>query len=69
MMLYVISQLSLLMVEYVKKVHSEQSEGEEYYHWHKDCPDYPLRGKETILIFKNKPSHIQPCPKCTQLDK
>ena len=41
----------------------------EYYHWQEECPEYPLRRDETILIFKNKPSHIPPCPKCTQLDK
>lgn len=69
MILYVITLLSLLMAEYVKRVHSEQPDQEEYYHWHKECPDYPRRGKETVLIFKNKPSHIPPCPKCTQLDK
>jgi len=67
--LYVITQLSVLMAEYVKRVHSEQPDQEEYYHWHKECPDYPRRGNETVLIFKNKPSHIPPCPKCAQIDK
>jgi hypothetical protein len=58
------------MAEYVKRVAytREQSDLEKYFHWQKECPDYPRRGKETILIFKNKPSHIPPCPKCAQLD-
>jgi len=66
--IYVITKLSVLMAEYVKRVRSERSDKEEYYHWHKDCPDYPRRGRVTVLIFKNKPSHIPPCPKCAQLD-
>jgi len=66
--IYAIAQLSVLMAEYVKRAHSKQSAQVEYYHWHKECPDYPRRGKETVLIFKNKPSHIPPCPKCTQLN-
>ena len=69
MILYVITKSSYLMVEYVKRVYSEQSDQEEYYHWHRECSDYPVRGKEAILVFKNKPSHLLPCPKCTQLDK
>jgi hypothetical protein len=58
----------MLMAGYVKRVHSEKSDKEEYYHWHNECLDYPQRGKETILIFKKKPTHIPQCPKCTQLD-
>ena len=57
------------MVEYVKRVHSKKSDQREYYHWHEACPDYPRRGEETVLIFKDKPNHIKPCPKCVQLDK
>jgi len=68
-MLYIITQLSVLMAEYVKRVHRRQPDQEEYYHWKTDCPDYPRRGKETLMIFKNEPLHIQPCPRCTQLDK
>jgi len=56
------------MAEYLKRIHGEQSDLDEYYHWNKECPDYPRRGKETILVFKNRPSHIPPCPKCTQLN-
>jgi len=37
------------MAEYVKRLHSEQSDQDGYYHWHNECPDYPRRGKETIL--------------------
>jgi hypothetical protein len=54
------------MTEYVKRVQKRQSD-QEFYHGHKECPDYPIRRKETILIFKNKPSHVPPCPKCTEL--
>jgi hypothetical protein len=57
------------MVEYVVRVHVKQGNLEEYYHWRKECPDYPERGRETVLIFKKRPSHIQPCPKCSQLDE
>jgi hypothetical protein len=59
------------MAEYVKRVAytREQSDLEKYFHWQKGCPDYPRMGKEAVLIFKNKPSHIPPCPKCAQLDK
>jgi hypothetical protein len=63
-----ITRLSVLMAGYVKRVHSEKSVEGEYYHWHNECPDYPKRGKETILIFKKKPTHIPPCPKCAKLD-
>jgi hypothetical protein len=57
------------MVEYVKRVRVKKPGQVEYYHWHIECPDYPKRGEETVLIFKKKPSHIKPCPKCVQLDK
>jgi hypothetical protein len=52
----------------VKSVHSEESDKGEYYHWHNECPDYPQRGRVTILIFQKKPTHLQPCHKCAQLD-
>jgi hypothetical protein len=54
------------MTEYVKRVKKEQAD-QQFYHWHEECPNYPIRGKETILIFKNKPQHVLPCPKCTEL--
>ena len=57
------------MTEYVKRLHRRQPDQEEYYHWKTDCPDYPRRGKEIIMIFPDKPPHIPPCPKCTQLDR
>jgi len=51
------------MVEYVKKVN------EEYFHWRKDCPDYPLKERDTILTYKKRPTHLQPCPKCQELEE
>jgi hypothetical protein len=56
------------MAEYVKRLQRRQPDQEEYYHWKTDCPDYPRRGKEILMIFPDKPLHIPPCPRCTQLD-
>jgi len=56
------------MAEYVKRVRGEKKDQEEFYHWNKDCSKYPKRGRETVLIFKKRPSHIPPCPECTELD-
>jgi hypothetical protein len=50
------------MIEYLKAVN------ENYYHWRADCPDYPMKERDTILTFKKKPSHLQPCPKCQKLE-
>jgi hypothetical protein len=47
------------MAIFVKRAHSEKTDQEEYYHWHTDCPDYPRRRMETILIFKKK--RARPC--------
>jgi len=57
------------MTEYLKRVHSERLDQGKYYHWNTDCPDYPQRGKETVLMFKKEPTHIPACPKCIELDK
>jgi hypothetical protein len=66
--IYSLEELSILMSLYVKRVQSEQADKGKYYHWHSKCPEYPQRGKETILIFKKRPTHLPPCPKCSQLD-
>jgi hypothetical protein len=57
------------MVKYLKRLNRRETNEEEYYHWNEDCEDYPLRGKETIMVFPVKPSHIRTCSKCEQLDK
>jgi hypothetical protein len=58
-----------IMAKYLKRLNRREVKEEEHYHWNKDCEDYPLRGKETLMIFAEKPSHITACPKCEQLDK
>jgi hypothetical protein len=60
--IYCVSQILNVMVEYLKIVK------EDYYHWRTDCPDYPMKGRNTMLIFKKKPTHVQPCPKCQKLE-
>jgi len=56
------------LTEYLKRVHKPQSKQEEYYHWNTECPDIPKRGKDTMLIFHEKPLNTLPCQKCTQID-
>jgi len=57
------------MAEYLKRVQKRKPDEEEYYHWQNKCPDYPRRGKETIMVFKEKPSHIMSCPRCVHLER
>ena len=59
----------VIMVEYVKTVNIKDEEQKEYYHWHTECPDFPLKERESVLIFKVEPLHLTPCPKCIELDK
>ena len=56
------------MVEFIKKVDSAKVD-QEYLHWNIDCPDYPQKGKDSVLIFKVRPAHVNLCPKCIELDK
>jgi hypothetical protein len=57
------------MTEYLKRLYRRQPSEKEYYHWQTKCPDHPHRGHETIMVFKEKPSRIIACPRCTQLDR
>ncbi len=57
------------MAEYLKRVQRRKPDEEEYYHWQNECPDYPERGTEPIMVFKERPSHIMSCPLCVQLDR
>jgi hypothetical protein len=57
------------MTVYVKVAHSKGSDKGKHYHWRTDCPDYPKKEIDTILTYQKKPTNIQPCPKCTDLDR
>jgi hypothetical protein len=57
------------MVEYLKSVKSKKEDQGDYYHWNTNCPDYPNKSNEAVLIFKTRPQHIIPCTKCNELDK
>ena len=60
--LYTAIHFLIGMVEYLKIVKGD------YFHWRTDCPNYPIKGIDTILTFKKRPSHLQPCPKCQKLE-
>ena len=69
LIIYTRYSITIIMAEYLKRLHRRQPDEEEYYHWQTICPDYPRKGKETIMVFKDKPSHFIHCPRCAQLDK
>jgi len=52
------------MPEYVKRVYGEGKR----WHWNPNCPDYPSRGEETVLILRNTPRSVV-CQKCSQVQR
>jgi len=56
--------IKIVMPEYVKRVYGEDKR----WHWNPDCPDYPIRGKETVLMLSNTPKGVV-CPKCLEVQR
>jgi hypothetical protein len=51
------------MSEYLKRVH-----GDKKWHFNPECPDYPRRGEETVLILKTTPRGVV-CSKCSEIQE
>jgi len=52
------------MPEYLKRVTGDDKR----WHWNPNCPDYPKRGEETVLILMNTPRGIV-CQECSETER
>jgi hypothetical protein len=52
------------MPEYVKRVYGVDN----IWHWNPNCPDYPHRGEETVLILNQTPRGAI-CSKCSEVSE
>jgi hypothetical protein len=63
-MLISIEWINSVMPEYVKRVTGD----DERWHWNQNCPEYPNRGKETVLILGTSPRGVV-CQICSEAER